>query len=532
MAGAGGGARDEEMSSGGELAFVALHGVVKLLDTVFWVFGKGLIAAALAVVGLVARLILGEDAVAQTGLHGGIDGRRNRDSGDEALAELLSGPVDRRVSEAAKGDAKKLREKHVGWCEWYADHDVGTLLDREKPAFEIVKAFYPHAFHAKTKQGFAVQLEKPGRFPTLLAELRKRGFADPTNAVVEHVSFVMTHAFATIDNRDFPQGRILRIVDMSRLDLSDTGYEAYVFLKAMAHVSSVAFPERVHKVVIVNPPAAFNVLWGVFSPMVSQRTMARVRICKDTQSAKETLLEDLDIRDIPREYGGECACGAKRGRKKNCGGDETSARDGGGARLRGCPSAECTSCWRDAPLEREFWDRVRLSNGGAHGGVAGHSGSKRDGTRRDGTHRRRSTDRETPASVGVSRESRLSGSGAFAIRESDHRGRRTDRRGRREGDEPREEADEKSSKTFTTDGGEPPRQGSKKTRRGSSLRSSSLRGSRGNLQSLTESAFGDVETVRASAPPVFAAPRARPPEPAAAHAAEPKDGEGNGSWFF
>ena len=41
-----------------------------------------------------------------------------------------------------------------------------------------------------------------------------------------------------------------------------------------------------------------------------------------------------------------------------------------------------------------------------------------------------------------------------------------------------------------------------------------------------------VETVRASAPPVFAAPRARPPEPAAAHAAEPKDGEGNGSWFF
>ena len=527
MAGAGGGARDGAMSSGGELAFVALHGVVKLLDTVFWVFGKGLIAAVVAVVGLIARAILGEDAVAQTGAHVLTDGRRNRDSRDEALATLLSGPVDRRVSEAAKGDAKKLREKHAGWCEWYADHDVGTLLDREKPAFEIVKAFYPHAFHAKTRQGFAVQLEKPGRFPTLLAELRKRGFADPTRAVVEHVSFVMTHAFATIDNRDFPHGRILRIVDMSRLDLSDTGYEAYVFLKAMAHVSSVAFPERVHKVVIVNPPAAFNVLWGVFSPMVSQRTMARVRICKDTQSAKETLLEDLDIRDIPREYGGECECGARRRRKKNSGADETSARDGGGARLRGCPSAECTSCWRDAPLEREFWDRVRLSNGGAHGGVAGHSGSKRDGTRRDGAHRRRSTDGER-ASVSA-RESRGSGSGTFAG-ESDHRSRRNDRRSRREGDEPRVEADDKNAR-FSTGGGEPPRR-EKKSRGGSSLRSSSLRGSRGNLQSLTESAFGDVETVRASAPPVFAAPRARPPEPAAAHAAEPKDGEGNGSWFF
>ena len=55
-------ARDGAMSSGGELAFIALHGVVKLLDTVFWVFGKGLVATALAVVGFVARAILGEDA--------------------------------------------------------------------------------------------------------------------------------------------------------------------------------------------------------------------------------------------------------------------------------------------------------------------------------------------------------------------------------------------------------------------------------------------------------------------------------------
>jgi hypothetical protein len=35
-------------------------------------------------------------------------------------------------------------------------------------------------------------------------------------------------------------------VDMSRLDLSDTGFEAYKFLKEMANVSSLAFPERVH----------------------------------------------------------------------------------------------------------------------------------------------------------------------------------------------------------------------------------------------------------------------------------------------
>ena len=118
------------MSSGGELAFIALHGVVKFLDTVFWVFGKGLIASALAVVGFVARAILGEDAreptlCAPRSATGATRGRRR----DEALSDLLSLPPARRVSEAAKGDAKKLRDKHAGWCEWYVEHDVSTILD-------------------------------------------------------------------------------------------------------------------------------------------------------------------------------------------------------------------------------------------------------------------------------------------------------------------------------------------------------------------------------------------------------------------
>jgi len=485
------------MSVGGELAFVALHGVVKFLDTVFWVFGKGLIATALAVVGLVARAILGEDArgaVSARGASGASESRRR--AKDETLSDLLSRPPDRRVSEAAKGDARKLREKHAGWCEWYAEHDVGTLLDRPKPAFETIKAHYPHAFHASTKQGFAVQLEKPGRFPALLAELRARGFQDPTRAVVEHVSFVLRHAFDRIDPRGFPRGRILRIVDMSRLDVTDTGYEAYSFLKAMAHVSSVAFPERTHKVVIVNPPAAFNVLWAVFSPMVSARTMARVRICKDTESAREALLEDLDLADIPREYGGECACGGGKA------GTSRRARDGGGARLRACPSAACSPCWRDAPLERELWDRVRLS--GAHGGVAlghVHSGN-------EDVFKARRGEKTEDASFDSGRTSseRLSNKAASSRVANATRVGST-----------------KRANASTTPRGERHRDAKEKPSR------SKL--SRSKPQSLAKRA-GDVETVRASAPPMFAAPRAREKTPAPAVAETADDGESNRSWFF
>ena len=274
------------MSAGFQLVFVSLHFVLKALDYVFWVFRVGLVSVLFKGVGFVARVLLsGEDGA----------GAARRSSGRDATQTKPidpNTPPDPRVVEASKGDAQKLREKHRGWLMWRAGVEFDTLMTRPRPGFEIVKAFYPHAFHTNTKGGFAVHVEKPGQFPRLLKELKNRGFANPTQVVVEHVSFVMSHgtalclsqiqppclpilvlrrdgrylyphntdpsfyrsqAFDTIDKRDLPHGRVLRIVDMSRLDLSDTGFEAYRFLKEMANVSSLAFPERVHVSIICFP---------------------------------------------------------------------------------------------------------------------------------------------------------------------------------------------------------------------------------------------------------------------------------------
>lgn len=153
------------MSSGGEIAFVALHGVVKFLDSVFWVLGKGLLATLCALIGFVARLIMGDDAVKR--------GRRDFRERDEGGGDVQTVP--RRIKEAAKGDMRKQREKHVAWLKWRKDFDVEHILDTPKPAFEVIKAWYPHALHKKTRGGFAIQLEMPGQFSALLEELRKRG---------------------------------------------------------------------------------------------------------------------------------------------------------------------------------------------------------------------------------------------------------------------------------------------------------------------------------------------------------------------
>ena len=493
------------MSTSGSAAFVALQLVVKFLDSLFWLFGKGFVASLFGLIGAIARAILGEDPREGGGGDdfGGAGGRSRR----KHAIYPANTPPHPRVVEAAKGDQNKLKEKHKGWVQWYADVDGDTLLHRPKPGFEIVKAFYPHSFHKTTKQGFAVQLEKPGQFPTLLRELRERGFANPTQTVVEHISFVMSHAFDTIDTRtDVTLGRILRVVDMSRLDSSDTSYEAYKFLNAMANVSSIAFPERVHKVVIVNPPAVFNILWSVFSPVVSARTMARVRICKTTEDARETLLEDLKLKDIPREYGGECDCDDHKNTSatKQKLGSETSrddgfktkySYDGGGARLANCPSASCTSCWRDSDLERGLWNRVGVCNGG-HDGVVGISGGSGDGG-----DERNNDDRKT------SRVKSDSGDPS-SPRRLERPGSRTD--------------SNRSRKQSGTDQNRVKR----RSRKGLPVSFSG-----GNVQSLTQS-VGDVETVLVGVRSSKTPQTPQPEQPPTEKKQEEEDDASNGSWSF
>ena len=360
-------------------AFVALVQLLKLLDHLAWFLGRGALAGILWTILAVWRLALqcaGVD-VDRKSRRGAFDrgDRRGANFGDA----FATTEVPERIVLSSRGDANKLEAKMRGWMRWREDYDIDNILATPKPSFEVVKAFYPHALHGKTKSGHAIQMEAPGQFSKLIKALRDRGFEDPTRAVVEHVSFVMSYAFANVDPRDLPNGRILRIIDMSRMDLADTTYEAFMFLKTMASSVSIAFPERVHRVVIVNPPSGFGVLWSVFSPLASPSTLARVKVCKTTEEARRVLEEDMDPRDIPREYGGRCICCGKDGPGDKGGSPAlASFRAIGG--VDACPSASMSSCWRDDALERELWrDAAALNAGSSGGGGSRGSGRGRRG---------------------------------------------------------------------------------------------------------------------------------------------------------
>ena len=374
---------------GAELAFVVLQGAVKFLDGLFWVFGKGVLSILAYVVASVARALLAAmDAPPPRGGPssggGGPSSPNDAKIGAPRAAPLDPDliPVSPRVRLSSRGDAKKMRDKHAAHCAWRHKYDVANILQTPKPVFDVVKAYYPHAFHGRTKGRHAVQLERPGRFGDLLAAVRRiPGHADdPADAVAAHVSFVLTHAFDKIDPRPLPNGRVLRVVDMSRLDASDTSFEAFAFLRVMAGVSSAAFPERVHRVVIVNPPSVFGLMWSAFSPLISKGTLARIRICKTPEETFEALEEDLDASDIPREFGGTCECAAPRGYARRARARGALGMDGGDD----TPLDRCGPCWKYDEHERRLRARVDELNGRVprRGGRGARGRRRRAGRRR------------------------------------------------------------------------------------------------------------------------------------------------------
>ena len=180
--GCGRGATTRDATANMWQAFVALVQLLKLLDHLAWFLGRGMLAGTLWTILACWKL-----ALRCLGVDVDRAARRKADKASRGLdpVSLATTEVPERIVLSSRGDPHKLRAKMRGWMKWRADYDIGTILHSPKPSFELVKAFYPHALHGRTRRGHAIQMEAPGQFSTLIKALKSRGFADPTRAVVE-----------------------------------------------------------------------------------------------------------------------------------------------------------------------------------------------------------------------------------------------------------------------------------------------------------------------------------------------------------
>lgn len=193
--GCGRGATTRDATANMWQAFVALVQLLKLLDHLAWFLGRGMLAGTLWTILACWKL-----ALRCLGVDVDRAARRREDKSARGLdpVSMATTEVPERIVLSSRGDPQKLRTKMRGWMKWRAEYHIDTILHSPKPSFELVKAFYPHALHGRTRRGHAIQMEAPGQFSTLIKALKSRGFADPTRAVVE-VSFYFFISYGQLD---------------------------------------------------------------------------------------------------------------------------------------------------------------------------------------------------------------------------------------------------------------------------------------------------------------------------------------------
>jgi hypothetical protein len=95
-------------------------------------------------------------------------------------------------------------------------------------------------------------------------------------------------------------------------------------------VLSPFFPERIEKLIIVNAPPGFSLLFSLVTQLMSKRTQSRVVVVDagDEARRRKLLHEFVDPSQLPVEYDGTCTCPGEGG------------------------------CWRNHPLEQQLWTAV------------------------------------------------------------------------------------------------------------------------------------------------------------------------------
>ena len=67
------------------------------------------------------------------------------------------------------------------------------------------------------------------------------------------------------------------------------------------------YPERIDKILVINVPAGFGMIWKIVAPMLDRNVRERISIFR--RDYHDAMRELIDEENIPEIYGGKCRCG-------------------------------------------------------------------------------------------------------------------------------------------------------------------------------------------------------------------------------
>ncbi|OWZ18988.1 hypothetical protein PHMEG_0006830 [Phytophthora megakarya] len=226
------------------------------------------------------------------------------DGDDDEQGEELE--LDNRFLAGCEGDVEEAKERYAATKKWRKENDVDTILLRPSHVFTDMKECFTHFTHKKDRQGHPISFEFLGGQRKALHDFTARGVTED-EAITHHVR-MMEFMWNVIDPRPFPEGNMLKIYDIKGISMADMSSDVVNYTKKWGQVMATYNPERVYQIFIINPPAWFNLIWKLVSPLVNPKTRERIHVLRGQKDITKALLEFVAPENLPKEYGGECQC--------------------------------------------------------------------------------------------------------------------------------------------------------------------------------------------------------------------------------
>lgn len=234
-----------------------------------------------------------------------ITGKCDEEENDEE-GEVDAQTLDDRFIAGCNGDVEEAKRRYVATMKWRKENDIDTILLRPSRVFDDMKEVFTHYTHKKDKYGHPVTYEFLGQQRKSYHDFLARGVTED-EAITHHVR-LQEFLWTVIDPRPYPQGNQIKIYDIRGISMSDLASDVVNYTKKWGETLGEYNPERVYQVFIINPPAWFNLIWKIVSPLLNPKTRERIHVLRGQKDISKALLEFIPAENLPVEYGGTCAC--------------------------------------------------------------------------------------------------------------------------------------------------------------------------------------------------------------------------------
>jgi hypothetical protein len=123
--------------------------------------------------------------------------------------------------------------------------------------------------------------------------------------VYEYEKYLMERVPAASEAVGHPVETTCTILDLHNVSLSSF-YKVKDYVNQASAIGQARYPECMGKFYIINAPWGFSTVWALIKPWLDPVTVAKIDILGS--SYKDKLLAQIPPVNLPKEFGGKCAC--------------------------------------------------------------------------------------------------------------------------------------------------------------------------------------------------------------------------------